>query len=123
MFLDIYVINIVKNVFNKSIKVTTTRSATETEQGHSNNKCFNDGGNRHSMRECPAREESATTAFALVTSLKLCLSKNKNVNTIDTTYDQDFVMTVNIYIHPLSYKCFGQKTCQLALVIITDNIV
>ena len=83
-----------KNKFKKSGKITTTSPATTTKHGHSNNKCFNCGGNRHPMRECPAREAKCYNCSRIGHFSKLCLSKNKNVNTVDTSYDHDFVMTV-----------------------------
>ena len=92
-----------KNKFNKSGKITTTSPSTSTKHGHSNNKCFNCGGNRHPMRECPAREAKCYNCSRIGHFSKLCLSKNKNVNTVDTSYDHDFVMTVNATCHSVSY--------------------
>ena len=60
---------------------------------------------------------------------KLCLSKNKNVNTVDTTHDQDFVMIVNASCHSVSYPIpyvngtvvplFAQHGCSVPLKIDT----
>ena len=55
------------------------------------------------MRECPAREAKCYNCSRIGHFSKLCLSKNKNVNTVDTTYDHDFVMTVNATCHSVSY--------------------
>ena len=77
------------------------------------------------MRECSAREAKCYNCSPIGHFSKLCLSKNKNVNTVDTTYDQDFVMTLNATCHSVScpklyMNCtvvplFAQYGCSIAL--------
>ena len=84
-----------KNNFNKYSKSTTASPATTTKRGHSN-KFFNCGRNRHPMREYPVRDAKCYNCSRMGHFSKLCLSKNKKGYTVDTTYVNDFVMTINV---------------------------